>query len=58
MLEFDSAGTLIRSFGAGMFAFPHGIATNKDDNVYVADAGGKNGRGHVVVKFSPDGKVL
>ena len=41
-----------------MFVFPHGIAVDKDRNVYVADADGKNGKGHVVVKFSPDGKVL
>jgi sugar lactone lactonase YvrE len=41
-----------------MFVFPHGIAVDKDDNVYVADANGKNGKGEVVVKFSPEGKVL
>jgi DNA-binding beta-propeller fold protein YncE len=57
-LEFDPSGKLVRSFGAGMFVFPHGIAVDKDGNVYVADADGKNGKGHVVVKFSPDGKVL
>jgi DNA-binding beta-propeller fold protein YncE len=58
VLEFDPAGKLVKSFGAGMFVFPHGIAVDKDGNVYVADADGKNGKGHVVVKFSPDGKVL
>jgi DNA-binding beta-propeller fold protein YncE len=58
VLHFDPSGKLIASFGAGMFVFPHGIALDKDGNVYVADADGKNGKGHVVVKFSPDGKVL
>jgi len=58
VLHFDPAGKLLASFGAGMFDFPHGIALDKDGNVYVADADGKNGKGHVVVKFSPDGKVL
>jgi DNA-binding beta-propeller fold protein YncE len=58
VLEFDPAGKLIKSFGAGMFVFPHGIAVDKDGNVYVADADGKNGKGHIVVKFSPEGKVL
>ena len=58
VLEFDSNGKLVRSFGAAMFVFPHGIAVDKDDNVYVADANGKNGKGDVVVKFSPEGKVL
>jgi DNA-binding beta-propeller fold protein YncE len=58
VLEFDPGGKLLKSFGAGMFVFPHGIAVDKDGDVYVADADGKNGKGHVVVKFSPDGKVL
>ena len=58
VLEFDPSGKPIRSFGSGMFVFPHGIAVDKDDNVYVADANGKNGKGDVVVKFSPEGKVL
>ncbi|HEX3864686.1 MAG TPA: peptidyl-alpha-hydroxyglycine alpha-amidating lyase family protein [Stellaceae bacterium] len=58
VLEFDASGKLIKSFGADMFAFPHGIAVDKDGNVYVADADGKNGKGDVVVKFNPDGKVL
>ena len=31
---------------------------DRDGNVLVADADGKEGKGHQVVKFSPDGKVL
>jgi streptogramin lyase len=41
-----------------MFVFPHGIHIDNDGNVWVADADGKEGKGHQVVKFSPDGKVL
>ena len=58
ILHFDPSGKLIASFGAGMFVFPHGIAVDPDGNVWVADADGKNGKGHQVVKFSPTGKVL
>jgi DNA-binding beta-propeller fold protein YncE len=58
ILHFDPAGKLLASFGAGMFVFPHGIAVDPDGNVWVADADGKNGKGQVVVKFSPAGKVL
>jgi streptogramin lyase len=58
VLEFDASGKLLTSFGAGMFVFPHGIFVDKDDNVWVADADGKDGKGHTVVKFSPSGKVL
>ena len=42
-----------------MFVFPHGIGLDKDGNVYVTDAdGNKEGKGHTVVKFSPEGKIL
>jgi DNA-binding beta-propeller fold protein YncE len=58
ILHFDPAGNLLASFGAGMFVFPHGIAVDPDGNVWVADADGKNGKGHQVIKFSPTGKVL
>jgi streptogramin lyase len=58
ILHFDPSGKLLASFGAGMFVFPHGITVDHEGNVWVADADGKNGKGHQVVKFSPDGKVL
>lgn len=58
VLEFDAEGNLLKSFGAGMFVFPHGIGVDKDGNVWVTDGQGKDGKGHQVIKFSPDGKVL
>jgi sugar lactone lactonase YvrE len=41
-----------------MFVFPHGLGLDREGNVYVTDADGKGNKGHTVVKFSPDGKVL
>ena len=58
ILKFDASGKLVKSFGEGMFIFPHGIYVDKDDNVWVTDGQGANGKGHQVFKFSPDGKVL
>ncbi len=58
ILEFDQSGKLLRSFGAGMFIFPHGIAIDKDDNLWITDGQGSGGIGHVAIKFSPAGKVL
>jgi hypothetical protein len=58
VLKFDASGNLVKSFGAGMFVFPHGIFVDRDGNVWVTDAQGKEGKGHQVFKFSPDGKVL
>src|SRR5205814_7781578 len=37
VLKFDSSGKLVKSFGAGMLIFPHGIHVDKDGNVWVTD---------------------
>jgi streptogramin lyase len=37
ILHFDATGKLIRSFGAGMLIFPHGIYVDRDGNVWVTD---------------------
>jgi sugar lactone lactonase YvrE len=58
ILEFDSSGKLVKSFGAGMFVVPHGIRLDRDGNVWVTDGQGKDGKGQQVFKFSPEGKVL
>jgi DNA-binding beta-propeller fold protein YncE len=65
VLKFDATGKLVTSFGAGMFIFPHGIHVDREGNVWVTDGvppGAANpaaaGKGHIVVKFSHEGKVL
>ena len=58
ILKFDSSGKLVKSFGAGMFLFPHGLAVDREGNVYVTDGRGEGGKGHTVHKFSPDGKLM
>jgi sugar lactone lactonase YvrE len=56
--KFDASGKFVRAFGAGMFNQPHGFYIDNEGNVWVADQQAKNGKGAVVVKFSPEGKVL
>jgi len=58
VLKFDASGKLVKSFGQGMFVFPHGISVDREGNVWVTDGQGKDGMGHQVIKFSPDGNVL
>jgi DNA-binding beta-propeller fold protein YncE len=63
ILKFDPEGNVVESFGGGMFIWPHGIDVDPDGNVWVTDAVAvdrtpKGTRGHQVVKFSPQGKVL
>lgn len=67
--HFDESGKEIRSFGGGMFVWPHGIHVDRDGNIWVTDARapgaddlkkfpGEQNKGSVVVKFSPEGRVL
>jgi streptogramin lyase len=58
ILEFDPSGKLLRSFGEGMFVFPHGLYVDQEGNVWVTDARGGDGKGHQVFKFSAQGKLL
>ena len=48
----------MKSFGVGTLVLPHCIHIDREDNVWVADGLGKDGKAHQVIKFSPDGKVL
>ncbi len=48
----------MKSFGAGLLEWPHGIFVDADNNVWVTDARGSKGGGHQIIKFSPEGKEL
>lgn len=58
ILQFDRSGRLLKSFGEATLIFPHGFHLDREGNIWVTDAQGKDGKGHQVLKFSPDGKLL
>jgi sugar lactone lactonase YvrE len=58
ILQFDTSGKLLKSFGKGLVVSPHKITVDRDGNVWVADNGTARGKGQQVLKFTPDGKVL
>jgi len=58
LVKFDSSGKIVKSLGAGMFIYPHGIHVDRDGNIWVSDGRGSNGKGQQVFKLNPDGKVL
>ena len=71
ILEFNPSGRLVRSWGVGLFAHPHGFAVDKDGNIWTTDTNdeetilgmpAKDPRGaplgQTVLKISPDGRVL
>lgn len=66
IMLFDPDGDMVRSFGAGYIAWPHGIEVDHEGNVWIADARGTDTMddyegepyGHQVHKFSPTGVHL
>ena len=63
VLKFNMEGTVVESFGGGMFIWPHGIHVDSEGNVWVTDAVAEGRtpdgtRGHQVIKFSSTGRVL
>jgi sugar lactone lactonase YvrE len=65
IIKFDPNGNIVKKFGAGMLADPHGITVDKDGNIWTADGGPPDGcqlpgapAGNKLRKWSPDGKVL
>jgi DNA-binding beta-propeller fold protein YncE len=69
IVKLDAGGKVVAQLGAGQILWPHGIDVDKQGNVWVADARaatadevkrfpGAAGKGHTVMKFSPQGKLL
>ena len=69
IVKLDASGKVVASFGAGLIMWPHGIDVDKQGNVWVVDARSATpaeltkfpnaaGKGHAVLKFSPQGKLL
>lgn len=66
IMLFDRNGEMVRSFGAGLITWPHGIHVDDDGNVWVTDARDNHSgdqdpdeiKGHQVHKFSPEGEHL
>lgn len=54
VVEFDGrTGKVVRRWGAGQFAMPHGLTIDDHDNVWLTDVSLQQ-----VFKFSPQGKLL
>jgi hypothetical protein len=71
ILEFDPSGKLLKSFGAGLFAYPHGFTIDAQGNLWASDVNdapavlgmpARNADGVImgqeVLKLSPNGMVL
>jgi sugar lactone lactonase YvrE len=58
VMKFDPTGKLVAAFGSGLVNDPHGLYVDRDNNIWLTDFRGKDGKGHTVLELGPDGKVL
>jgi len=68
IMKFDLKGNLVASFGAGLFAFPHGFFLDQEGFLWVTEGGShgddravlgeKLGMGHQVLKLTQRGEVV
>lgn len=58
ILKFNPAGTLVQSWGSGMFVMAHGLTVDRFGFIWTADADAKDGKGSQVMKFDRDGTLL
>lgn len=53
LMEFESNGKFVRSWGEGMFTRTHGLRVDREGNIWAVDVDA-----HVVLKMNPQGRVL
>ena len=58
IMEFDSQGIFVKSFGAGKVLFPHYIYIDQKDNIWIVDGHSDGKIGDDVLEFDVSGKVL
>jgi hypothetical protein len=58
VVEFDASGTVIKTWGEGMFVWPHGIRIDRNGFLWITDGRGANGNGQLVYKFNPQGQIV
>lgn len=58
VIEFDPAGTVLKTWGEKMFVWPHGIRVDRDGFLWITDGRARDGIGQQVFKFTRDGQLV
>jgi sugar lactone lactonase YvrE len=58
VVELDASGKVLKTWGQGMFVWPHGFRIDRDGNLWVTDGRAEGGKGQQVFKLARDGRVL
>lgn len=58
VIELDRAGTILKTWGSKMFAWPHGIRVDRFGNLWITDGLARNGIGQQVFKYDANGRLV
>jgi len=58
VVELDASGRVLKSWGEGMFVWPHGIRVDRNGFLWITDGRGRDGRGQQVFKYTREGQLL
>lgn len=58
IVELDRDGRVLKVWGEGLFAWPHGMRVDRFGYLWVTDGLARDGKGQQVFKFTRDGQLL
>ncbi len=58
VVEFDRSGQVLKTWGEGLFVWPHGIRVDLNGFLWITDGRARDGKGQQVFKFTRDGKLV
>jgi DNA-binding beta-propeller fold protein YncE len=58
VIQFDASGKVVKTWGKGMFVWPHGIRVDRNGFLWLTDGRAADGNGQLVYKFDLQGNLL
>jgi DNA-binding beta-propeller fold protein YncE len=58
VVQFDATGKVLKTWGKGMFVWPHGIRVDRNGFLWITDGRAADGNGQLVYKMDLQGNIL
>jgi len=58
IVELDTDGRVLRTWGENTFVWPHGIRVDREGYLWITDGRARDGRGQQVYKYRRDGRLV
>jgi len=58
VIQLDPSGKVIKTWGKGMFVWPHGIRVDRNGFLWITDGQARDGNGQLVYKFDLQGNLV